>query len=287
MKRAFIWILVLALCGGLLAVAAIAQGEAAEPAPEYFRWENGIIVGSYTGSWVEIYINDLGAGAPISSDPTVSVSFRAEEPGEYLVKVYDYGALVYTQTIVVGAVPTVAPTFSPTAVPTAVPTAAPTVAPTFSPTAVPTVAPTVAPTFSPTAVPTVAPTFSPTAVPTVAPTAAPTAVPTAAPTAAPTPAPTEEPEPELAITLAADGKTAQITGDFTDLYVRAALVLDNNGVSGLYVAQASVSADGEVTIPSFSLPGLTVIGVNVTLVASVEDVVSQTPVPLAVDFMNF
>ena len=88
------------------------------------------------------------------------------------------------------------------------------------------------------------------------------------------------------LTLAANGRTAQIEGDFTGLYARVALELNNNGRSGLYVTQATVNLNGSIVIPSFQVPGLTVTGVNVSLVETLDDISSPTPNTVAMDFMR-
>ena len=80
-----------------------------------------------------------------------------------------------------------------------------------------------------------------------------------------------------AVTISGDGKTASVTGDLTGLYARVAIILDNNGQSGLYVAQAEIGPDGGIVIPSLAIPGLVVKGVNVALVPTLADVQSRTP----------
>ena len=85
--------------------------------------------------------------------------------------------------------------------------------------------------------------------------------------------------PAPTVTLSDDGRTAWAE-NYDGLYARVALVLDNNGVSGLYVTQASINTDGAVVIPAFMVPGLTVRGVNVALVPTLEDI--QSPMPNAV-----
>ena len=85
------------------------------------------------------------------------------------------------------------------------------------------------------------------------------------------------------MTLSADAKSAKAE-NFDGLYARVALVLDNGGVSGLYVTQASVNADGTVVIPSFMVPGLKVKGINIALVPTLADISSPQPNVKASDF---
>ena len=80
--------------------------------------------------------------------------------------------------------------------------------------------------------------------------------------------------------------TAQISGTTEGIYVRVALVLENNGQTGLYVTQVEISRGGSIQIPSFSVPGLTVKAVNIALVGSLEDIQSRTPAAIASDYMN-
>ena len=91
-----------------------------------------------------------------------------------------------------------------------------------------------------------------------------------APAATPTPS-------SVRLYFGQDGKTLQAAGSYGSLYARVALVLDNNGVSGLYVTQATINADGTIVIPAFMVPGLTVKGVNVALVPTIRDITSSTP----------
>ena len=86
-------------------------------------------------------------------------------------------------------------------------------------------------------------------------------------------APSEKPT----LTFAADGKSAKASGDFSGLFARVAIILDNGGVSGLYVTQATINADGTILIPEFMVPGLKVKGVNVSLVPTLADIQSSTP----------
>ena len=87
----------------------------------------------------------------------------------------------------------------------------------------------------------------------------------------------EDSDAKPIVTLAEDGRTAQVTGDLAGLYARVALILDNGGVSGLYVTQAPVGEDGGIDIPAFHVPGLTVRGVNVALVMSLDEITSPAP----------
>ena len=99
---------------------------------------------------------------------------------------------------------------------------------------------------------------------------------------------TPEPVPEgPAVVLSRDGATARFVGDITGLYIRIALVLDMDGVSGLYVMQGALDENGLTAIPSFALPGFTVRGVSVALTRSLEDLSSGTPTPVASDFVTF
>ena len=50
-----------------------------------------------------------------------------------------------------------------------------------------------------------------------------------------------------------------------------ALILDNGGVTGLYVTQAWINENGTIIVPEFMVPGLTVKGVNVALVPTLDD----------------
>ena len=99
---------------------------------------------------------------------------------------------------------------------------------------------------------------------------------------------TPEPAPEgPAVVLSRDGTSARFVGDITGLYIRIALVLDMDGVSGLYVMQGALNENGLAVIPAFALPGFTVRGVSVVLTRSLEDLSSGTPTPVASDFVTF
>ena len=96
-----------------------------------------------------------------------------------------------------------------------------------------------------------------------------------------TPTPTATPKPT--VKLSSDAKTAQISGDFSGLYARIALIIDRGGASGLYVTQASIKKDGSIDIPVFQVPGLNVKGINVALVPTLSDISSPTPHAAAMD----
>ena len=80
---------------------------------------------------------------------------------------------------------------------------------------------------------------------------------------------------------------ANVTGDFSGLYARIALVIDNNGVSGLLLTQAEINPGGVIVIPAFILPGLSVKGVSVALVPTLEDIISPKPNVIASSFRMF
>ena len=97
--------------------------------------------------------------------------------------------------------------------------------------------------------------------------------------------PLPDPGP-LTVIIAANGKSAQITGDYTGLYARLAISLDNAGESGLYLAQCRINADGSITIPSFNdVAGLKVTGISVALVPTTEDIISRLPAYEAMDYL--
>ena len=99
-----------------------------------------------------------------------------------------------------------------------------------------------------------------------------------------TPKPAIDPEP--AIVLNDEGTKAFIPAGYEDLYARVSLVADNNGESGLYIAQCGIS-DGVVEIPAFDAPGLTVTGVSVALVRSIEDITSPKPDAVLMSYKFF
>ena len=84
-------------------------------------------------------------------------------------------------------------------------------------------------------------------------------------------------EEPLSMTVNGDGTRALVQGDYAGLFARVALILDNGGVSGLYVTQVTINADGTILVPTFFVPGLTVKGVNVALVSTLADIQSPTP----------
>lgn len=86
------------------------------------------------------------------------------------------------------------------------------------------------------------------------------------------------------LSIAGDCKTAKVTGDFTGLYARVALVIQNGETSGLYVTQATINPDGTIVVPSFMVPGLSVRGVNIALAPTLGDISSSTPNTVAVAF---
>ena len=94
---------------------------------------------------------------------------------------------------------------------------------------------------------------------------------------------TPAPDP---ITFAPDGTTAAVSSAYRQYYARVALVLNNNGVSGLYITQAGIEDDGTVLIPSLGMPGMTVTAVNIALVPTLQDIQKTTPDVKASAFMN-
>lgn len=97
----------------------------------------------------------------------------------------------------------------------------------------------------------------------------------------------ELPGPAPAVAIAEDGKTATVTGDASGLYARVALILDNSGVSGLYVTQAMINEGGVIVIPQLLVPGLTVTGVSIALVRSLDDIISPKPSVVVSSFKMF
>ena len=91
----------------------------------------------------------------------------------------------------------------------------------------------------------------------------------------------------IEISIAGDGRTAQVSGDYQGLYVRAALVLDYKGESGLYITQCAVSSDGTIQIPRFDVPGISVTGISVALVPTLADISSADPVVCGMDVIYF
>ena len=89
------------------------------------------------------------------------------------------------------------------------------------------------------------------------------------------------------VRITADGRTAQVTGSTAGIYARVALVLSINGESGLYVTQAPINENGVIVIPAFTVPGMTVTGVNVSLVKTLKDITSPSPDVVSSDFILF
>lgn len=96
-----------------------------------------------------------------------------------------------------------------------------------------------------------------------------------------------EPGVGVRVALNEDGTKAFVTGSFADLYARLALMIDNNGESGLFINQVAIDPDGEIAVPEFQLPGLTVLGVSIALVRTPDDIVSPRPNTVAWDFKFF
>ena len=99
--------------------------------------------------------------------------------------------------------------------------------------------------------------------------------------------PTPEPAGTVSVRLDEKVELAWVEGDWTDLYARAALVIDAGGQSGLYATQVPINDDGSILVPVFMVPGLTVKGVSIALVSTLEDITSPTPKPIASDFVIF
>ena len=93
----------------------------------------------------------------------------------------------------------------------------------------------------------------------------------------PTPSPTPVPTGPISLSFTDDAKAVRVTGDRSGLFVRIALVLDMEGVSGLYVTQGSIDPDGMIILPTFEVPRLTVTAVNVSLVNSIRDIQKTKP----------
>ena len=109
--------------------------------------------------------------------------------------------------------------------------------------------------------------------------------PTPEPTSSPEPTPEPTPVRDLSVDFAPDGKSAVVAGDWDGLYARVALIIDNGGLTGLYVTQCVINDSGIIVMPAFLVPGLTVKGVNVALVAEISDIASPTPRVVASGFM--
>ena len=273
MKRTFALLLAVLLCCALLPAAALAADA------EHFTLVDGFITGSYSGGFVEIIINDRGAGAGIG---TASVKVDASEPGSYEIEVYDDGVAVYTQTIVVEGQEPERYDFTVTAgeggtIPAGLDAYLNGV---YAAGAEISLAAREMPGYvfagwvssnggefldasasqttfiMPANDVTVTAQFEQEAV-----------------------------VPEvIEVKLSADARTAQASGNLEGVYARVAIVLNNRGQSGLYVTQAAIKADGSIDIPSFAVPGLTVTAVNIALVPSIADISSSTPAVLCSDF---
>ena len=92
-------------------------------------------------------------------------------------------------------------------------------------------------------------------------------------------------EPDIA--LNEDGTMAFVTGSFDGLYARLSISLDNNGESGLYIAQVEIQDNGEIEISPVDIPGLTVLGVSIALVPSPDDITTPKPNTVAWDYVLF
>ena len=79
------------------------------------------------------------------------------------------------------------------------------------------------------------------------------------------------------LSFSEDGASAKLIGGADGVYARAALVLDSNGKSGLYITQVTINNDGTIVIPVFNVPGLKVSSVNISLVPTLADIQSATP----------
>ena len=88
----------------------------------------------------------------------------------------------------------------------------------------------------------------------------------------------------LSVRISEDGRTASFTGDTLELYVRAALVLEGAGGSGLYVTQVPIGPDGTAELPALQVPGISVRGINVALVRSLEQITSPVPEIVLMDY---
>ena len=88
----------------------------------------------------------------------------------------------------------------------------------------------------------------------------------------------------LSIGIYPDNLNALVTGNCEGLYARVALVVENQGTSGLYVAQAPISADGKITLPVLPIPGIKVTAVNISLVRTLRDISNPVPDVVAMGF---
>ena len=210
--------------------------------------EDGYVVGTYSAPGSYIEVVGNGKGIIVGND-SVDVKFPAII-GTNVVEVYVDGALVDTYEVSQAAVapdPVVEPTDEPTDEPTNEPTDEPTDEPSVEP--------------------------------------------SDEPTDEPSGEPSDDPNAGAAqVTISDDGKNAYVTGDYGMFLARVALILDMDGESGLYVTQCVINETedgGLIVIPEFILDGLDVIGVNVALVKTVDDVVSPTPDWLSFDVLMF
>ena len=74
-----------------------------------------------------------------------------------------------------------------------------------------------------------------------------------------------------------------MSGGFDGIYARVAIILDSDGQSGLFITQGEIQSDGTVILPVFRVPGLTVKGISVVLVPTLDDIASATPTVIAMD----
>ena len=79
------------------------------------------------------------------------------------------------------------------------------------------------------------------------------------------------------IVIADDNSIATVIGHYDDLYARVALLMDFGGLTGLYVTQVPIAANGLVEIPTVVLPGIEVLAVSIVLVSRLEDISTPTP----------